>query len=79
MNAYSKIKVFDFDLPPYPREGIFHLDMSEFCQVNRFLRFQAGKLAQIHHLDEIKTLSGLKKFQKKLRAVIWEKTGVSYD
>ena len=79
MNVYSKIKVFDFDLPPYPREGIFHLDMSEFCQVNRFLRFQAGKLAQIHHLDEIKTLSGLKKFQKKLRAVIWEKTGVSYD
>ena len=25
------------------------------------------------------TLSELKKFQKKLRAVIWEKTGVSYD
>lgn len=79
MNVYSKIKVFDFDLPPYPREGLFHLDMSEFCQVNRFLRWQAGKYAQIHHLDEIKTLPELKKFQKKLRAKIWEKTGVSYD
>lgn len=79
MNAYSKIKVFDFDLPPYPREGIFHLDMSEFCQVNRFLRWQAGKLAQINQLDEMKTLAELKKFQKKLRAKIWEKTGVNYD
>ncbi len=79
MNAYSNVKVFDFDLPPYPREGIFHLDMSEFCQVNRFLRFQAGRLAQIHHLDEMKDLKTLKKFQKNLRQKIWEKTGVSYD
>ncbi|MBO4303723.1 MAG: acetylxylan esterase [Lentisphaeria bacterium] len=79
MNAYSNVKVFNFDLPPYPREGIFHLDMSEFCQVNRFLRWQAGRYAQICQLDEIKTLPELKKFQKALRAKIWEKAGVRYD
>lgn len=79
MSKMTQIKVFDFDLPPYPREGLFHLDMSEYCQVNRFLKWQAGKLAQIHQLDEMKTLPELKKFQKKLRAKIWEKIGVSYD
>ncbi|MBP5182831.1 MAG: hypothetical protein J6331_07380, partial [Lentisphaeria bacterium] len=79
MNEYSNVKVFNFDLPPYPREGIFHLDMSEFCQVNRFLRWQAGRYAQICQLDEIKTLPELRKFQKALREKIWEKAGVRYD
>ena len=45
----SETKVFNFDLPPYPREGIFHLDMSKNCQINRLLKFEAGRLLHQSH------------------------------
>lgn len=79
MSSYSQTKVWNFDLPPYPREGIFHLDMSEHCQVNRLLKFEAGRLAQIHQLDVIHDMTELRRFQKSLRRKIWDKLGVVYD
>ena len=75
----NKIKVWNFDLPPFPREGLFHLDMSEHCQVTRFLKWEASRLAHVNQLDVISTAGELKKFQKKLRKKLWQKFGVTYD
>lgn len=79
MKNYAAVRVWNFDLPPYPREGVFHLDMSPNCQVNRFLMFEAGRLAQLHQLDLIEDRGTLEKFQKGLRARLWEKFGCRYD
>ena len=51
MKNYSQTRVWNFDLPPFPREGLFHLDMSEHCQVNRFLKWQPSCLACMNQLD----------------------------
>ena len=75
----NKIKVWTFDLPPFPREGLFHLDMSEHCQVTRFLKWEASRLAHVNQLDIISNAGELKKFQKDLRKKLWKKFGVSYD
>ena len=75
----TETRVFNFDLPPYPREGIFHLDMSDNCQVTRLLKFEAGRLSHLNQLDVFKDEKSLKLFQKKLRHTLWKKLGVSYD
>ena len=79
MEKISRIRVWNFDLPPYPREGLFHLDMSPDCQVNRFLRFEAGRLACLHQLDVIADETRLRSFQRGLRAKLWRKFGCRYD
>ena len=78
MNA-CQTRIWNFDLPPYPREGLFHLDMSEHCQVNRLLKWHASRLACMSQLDVIEDLSSLRKFQRKLRARLWKTLGVRYD
>ena len=75
----NKVKVWNFDLPPFPREGLFHLDMSEHCQVTRLLKWEASRLAHVNQLDLISTPEELKKFQKALRKKLWQKFGVVYD
>lgn len=75
----NKVKVWNFDLPPFPREGLFHLDMSEHCQVTRLLKWEASRLAHVNQLDVITTPEELKKFQASLRKKLWQKFGVSYD
>ena len=79
MKNCASVKVWNYDLPPYPREGLFHLDMSPYCQVNRLLTFEAGRLAQLHQLDVLEDRKALEDFQKKLRARLWEKFGCRYD
>ena len=79
MKNIASVKVWNFDLPPYPREGLFHLDMSPYCQVNRLLTFEAGRLAQLHQLDVMKDRKALAEFQTGLRARLWEKFGCRYD
>ena len=67
-------------LPPFPREGLNHLLPSDFCQVTMALRKEAAKLARLSQLDLPNcTPDMLKKFQRKLRAKLWEKMGVKYD
>ena len=79
MKPYSQIKVWNFDAPPYPREGIFPLNMSENCQVTRLLKFEAGQLARKNQLDVISNAAELRRFQTKLRRKIREKMYVPYD
>ena len=79
MEINNKVKVWNFDLPPFPREGLFHLDMSEHCQVTRLLKWEASCLAHVNQLDVFESADKLKKFQKNLRKKLWEKFGVSYD
>ena len=61
MEINNKVKVWNFDLPPFPREGLFHLDMSEHCQVTRLLKWEASRLAHVNQLDVISTPEDLKK------------------
>ena len=75
MKPYQTIPVFNIDPPPYPREGLFHLDMSEYCQVNRWLRHEAGRLARIRQLDMIASPEELRRFQRKLRRELRRKIG----
>ena len=79
MKNFAAVKVWNFELPPYPREGLFHLDMSPYCQVNRLLTFEAGRLSHLHQLDILEDRKTLEKFQKDLRARLWEKFGCRYD
>ena len=79
MKPYQTIPVFNIDPPPYPREGLFHLDMSEYCQVNRWLRHEAGRLARIRQLDMIASPEELRRFQRKLRREVQRKIGCVYD
>ncbi|MBQ7206401.1 MAG: acetylxylan esterase [Lentisphaeria bacterium] len=79
MKNCASVKVWNFDLPPYPREGVFHLDMSPCCQVNRLLTFEAGRLAQLHQLDVLEDPVALARFQRDLRKKLWEKFGCRYD
>lgn len=75
----NSIKVWNFDLPPFPREGLFHLDMSEHCQVTRLLKHESSILAHVNQFDVITDSEDLKKFQKALRRKLWKIFGVSYD
>ena len=75
----NDIKVWNFDLPPFPREGLFHLDMSEHCQVTRFLKWEASRLAHVNQLDIVSTEKELKTFQASLRRKIRQKLNVDYD
>ncbi len=79
MPEFNQLRVWNFDLPPYPREGVFHLDSSEHCQVTRFLKFEAGELARLHQLDVISNALELKRFKRKLRKELQAKLGVEYD
>ena len=53
--------------------------MSPYCQVNRLLTFEAGRLAQLHQLDVLEDRKALADFQKKLRSRLWEKFSCRYD
>ena len=53
--------------------------MSPCCQVNRFLKWQASRLACMNQLDVIADAEALKKFQTSLRKKLWEKFGTVYD
>lgn len=77
MRKINHLKVWNFDLPPY--DGTNKLDMSENCQINRLLKYEAGRLACINQLDHINNAQELKKFQYSLRKKIREKAAVSYD
>lgn len=67
-------------LPPFPREGLNHLLPSDFCQVTMAMRKESAKLARLAQLDLPNcTPEKLKKFQRKLRAKLWEKMGSKYD
>ena len=79
MESFVKTRVWNYDLPPYQREGLFHLDMSKYCQVNRLLTFEAGRLAQLNQLDVVDNAADLRKFQKKLRGILWKKFGCIYN
>ena len=79
MKPYQTIPVFNVEPPPYPREGLFHLEMSEYCQVNRWLRHEAGRLDRIHQLDAIASPEELRRFQRKLRREVRRKAGCVYD
>ena len=79
MKTYAETNVWNFDLPPYPREGVFHLDLSPRCQVNRLLTFEAGRLARLHQLDLFDDQKSLSFFQDQLRSRLWDKFGCTYD
>ncbi len=72
-------KVWNIDFPPYPREGISHLEMSAHCQVNRLISFEAGNLSRLHQLDVIHDRESLRKFQNQLRLRLWKIFGCRYD
>ncbi len=73
-------KVWNAELPPFPREGLNHLLPSENCQVTMLMRKEAAKLARLAQLDLTDvTMDSLKKFQRNLRAKLWEKMGAKYD
>ena len=74
-------KVWNAELPPFPREGLNHLESSPTCQVTMKLRAEAARLARLSQLDlpENVTLPELKKFQTALRKKIWAKLGCKYD
>ena len=72
------VKVWNAELPPFPREGLCHLDSTADCPVTMLLRQEASKLARINQFDVPQTDAELRRFRKNLRAKIWEKTGVAY-
>ena len=74
-----KIKVWNAELPPFPREGLCHLDPVYDCPVTTLLKQQGEKLARIHQWDTPPDPAALRRSQKKLRAKIWEKLGTVYD
>ena len=44
------IKVWNAELPPFPREGLNHLEPTDDCPVIMNLKSEAAKLARIHQL-----------------------------
>ena len=73
-------KVWNAMLPPFPREGLNHLLPSENCQVTMLMRKEAARLARLAQFDMPNpTMESLKKFQRTLRAKLWEKLGAKYD
>ena len=74
-----KTKVWNLELPPFPREGLNHLLPLEECPVTRQMRTEAARLERINQFDPPHNMKELKVFQKNLRAKIWEKLSVKYD
>ena len=74
-----KTKVWSADMPPFPREGIFHLEPAHDCPVTRMMVFEADRLRRINQLEAPENAAELKAFQKKLRRKLLEKTGAVYD
>ena len=75
----QNVKVWNFDLPAFPRAEVTNMNMSPECQVNRLIRYEAGRLARINQLDLIGTAEELKAFQSALRQKLWNKLGTTYD
>ncbi len=73
------IRVWTADLPPFPREGIFHLVAADDCPLTRMMCSEASRLRRLNQLEAPETLPELKAFQKKLRRKLLEKTGAVYD
>ena len=74
-----KTLVFTAPLPPYPREGLFHLDMSESCRISRYLRYESSRLAAYNQVDYISNQNELENYKKNLRQILWDKFGTAYD
>ncbi|MBE6358181.1 MAG: hypothetical protein E7057_02910 [Lentisphaerae bacterium] len=74
-----KTRVWTADMPPFPREGIFHLEPAHDCPVTRMMVSEADRLRRINQLEAPETLAELRTFQKKLRRKMQEKTGCTYD
>ena len=73
------VKVWNLEYAPFPREGLNHLLPSPNCQIAMTLKLEAAKFARLSQFDVPETTAALRRFQKKLRAKIWEKLGVPYD
>ena len=72
-------QVFTAPLAPYPREGLFHLDMSPNCRVSRYLKYESSRLAALNQVDSFSTIEELDEYKKNLRAILWDKFGTKYD
>ena len=74
-----KTKVWNLELPPFPREGLNPTMPLEECPVTRLMRTEAARLERLNQFDPPRNLKELKKFQQDLRATIWEKLGAKPD
>ena len=74
-----KTKVWNMELQPFPREGMNLLIPSPQCPVNLMLAGDAARLSRVSQLDPPQDRAALRRFQKKLRAALWEKLGTVYD
>ena len=74
-----KVKVWNLEYAPFPREGLNHLLPSPDCQITMTLRCEAAKMARLSQFDVPESKVELRRFQKRLRTKIWEKLGVAYD
>ena len=74
-----KTKVWHMEMEPFPREGMNPLIPSVECPVNIMLAGDAARLARVSQLDPPADRASLRRFQKKLRAKLWEKLGTVYD
>ncbi len=73
------IRVWNADLPPFPREGIFHLEPAHDCPLTKAMLCEAGRLVRLNQLEPPADMAELKKFQRDLRKKIWKKIGTVYD
>lgn len=74
-----KIKVWNLEEAPFPREGLNPLEPSENCMVSMLLKREAAKFTRLSQFDAPENEAELKVFQTELRAKIWEKFGTVYD
>ncbi len=73
------IRVWNADLPPFPREGIFHLEPAHDCPLTGAMLAEAGRLVRLNQLEPPADMAELKKFQRVLRKKMWKKLGTVYD
>lgn len=73
------IKVWNAELPPFPREGIFHLEPAADCPVTRLLCSEASRLCRLSQFDAPENHAELLRFQRNLRRRLREKLGTRYD
>ena len=73
------VKVWNLELPPFPREGLNHLMPSEECMVSMYLKREAAKLTRFNQFDMPVDAADLKARQDELRAKLWEKMGTVYE
>ena len=74
-----KTKVWHLEMQPFPREGMNPLIPSPECPVNIMLAGDTARLSRVSQLDPPQDRASLRRFQKKLRAKLWEKLGTVYD